>query len=172
MWARPVTVRDAVEMWLSRCFDAINQDIIARLMKYEPDKWREVTVPVAGDSVFVFKTGTYGDVIECDKQSGDYRIRLVNDSKMYARAKDFRGVYFDKLPAWRTMWSFSDDFDDRWFRKQGGLEIMSELGFRVYEHEDFGYFFGIDGAGYDFYEAHWIPLYRARGLLWHKPEEG
>ena len=70
MWARPVTVRDATEMWLSRCFDAINQDIIARLMKYEPDKWREITVPVEGDSVFVFKTGAYGEVIEHEVLSG------------------------------------------------------------------------------------------------------
>ena len=34
----------------------------------------------------------------------------------------------------------------------------------------FGYFFGIDGAGYSFYEEHWIPLYKARGLQWHKTE--
>ena len=37
----------------------------------------------------------------------------------------------------------------------------------MYKHEEFGYFFGIDGAGYDFYEAHWTPLYKARGLHWH-----
>lgn len=29
---------------------------------------------------------------------------------------------------------------------------------------------GIDGAGYDFYEAHWEPLYKARGLHWHSEE--
>ena len=34
-----------------------------------------------------------------------------------------------------------------------------------------GYFFGIDGAGYSFYEEHWIPLYKARGLQWHKENE-
>ena len=28
----------------------------------------------------------------------------------------------------------------------------------------------IDGAGYDFYESHWIPLYKARGLQWHETE--
>ena len=37
----------------------------------------------------------------------------------------------------------------------------------MYESGEFGYFFGIDGAGYDFYECHWIPLYKARGLQWH-----
>lgn len=27
---------------------------------------------------------------------------------------------------------------------------------------------GINGAGYDFYEAHWIPLYKALDYHWHK----
>ena len=34
----------------------------------------------------------------------------------------------------------------------------------------FGYIFGIDGAGYDFYEDHWIPLYKERGIQWHDKE--
>ena len=46
---------------------------------------------------------------------------------------------------------------------------MSRCGFRIYESEEFGYFFGIDGAGYSFYDEHWVPLYRARGLHWHDP---
>lgn len=45
---------------------------------------------------------------------------------------------------------------------------MADCGFRVYKQEDYEYIFGIDGAGYDFYESHWCPLYKARGLHWHK----
>jgi hypothetical protein len=47
---------------------------------------------------------------------------------------------------------------------------MADLGFRIYQTEDFGVVFGIDGAGYDFYEAHFEPLYKLRGLCWHKKE--
>lgn len=68
---------------------------------------------------------------------------------------------------WGTMWSFGDGCDDWWLEDGDGIRIMSECGFRIYEHEEFGYFFGIDGCGYDFYEAHWLPLYNARGLQWH-----
>ena len=81
--------------------------------------------------------------------------------------------YYDALPMWGTMWQFGDRIDDDWLSGEfgeHGLKLMSECGFRIYEHEEFGYFFGIDGAGYDFYEAHWIPLYKARGLHWHKEE--
>ncbi len=77
----------------------------------------------------------------------------------------------DYLPMWGTMWSFGDSADDYWLEKGGGLELMAECGFRIYEQEDFGYLFGIDGAGYSFLHEHWIPLYKARGLRWHREEE-
>ena len=70
-----------------------------------------------------------------------------------------------EFPAWGTMWAFDDICDIEWC--QGHLEEMKECGFRIYESEDWEYVFGINGGGYDFYEAHWIPLYRARGLKWH-----
>ena len=77
----------------------------------------------------------------------------------------------DFLPLWNTMWTFGDPPDDFWLQDEGGLEIMAEYGFRIYEQEDFGYIFGIDGAGYDFMSAHWLPLYKARGLCWHDVKE-
>jgi len=79
----------------------------------------------------------------------------------------------DTLPIWGTMWAFGDNIDNDWIRGkfgQDGLQLMADCGFRIYESEDWGYIFGIDGCGYDFYEDHWIPLYKARGLRWH--EEG
>ena len=75
------------------------------------------------------------------------------------------------LPMWSTMWSFGNSADDSWLEKGDGLELMAECGFRIYEQEDFGYLFGIDGAGYSFMDEHWIPLYKARGLHWHREEE-
>lgn len=82
---------------------------------------------------------------------------------------------YDFLPIWGTMWSFESFCDELWLEEEleedDGIEIMSKLGFRIYYHEEFGYFFGIDAAGLDFYEEYWIPLYKARGLHWHKEEE-
>lgn len=73
----------------------------------------------------------------------------------------------DLLPIWGTLWAFDDSSDINWLETDEGLSAMSDCGFRVFYHDDFGYFFGIDGAGYDFYKKHWIPLYLARGLHWH-----
>ena len=77
----------------------------------------------------------------------------------------------DYLPMWGTMWSFGNSADVYWLEEKDGLELMAECGFRIYEQEDFGYLFGIDGAGYSFMDQHWIPLYKARGLRWHREEE-
>lgn len=74
---------------------------------------------------------------------------------------------FGCLPMNWMMWSFNDPVDTLWLEKCDGLRKMAECGFRVYKNDEFGYFFGIDGCGYSFYEAHWIPLYKARGLRWH-----
>ena len=78
--------------------------------------------------------------------------------------------FYDALPMWGTMWSFGDSIDDSWLEEDNNLQLMSECGFRIYRHCEHGYFFGIDGAGYDFFESHWIPLYKARGLMWHDDE--
>ena len=77
---------------------------------------------------------------------------------------------YDLLPMWGTMWAFSDSCDSDWLKFGNGILKMSQCGFRVFESEKFGYFFGIDGAGYDFYESHWLPIYNARGLKWHDTE--
>lgn len=95
-----------------------------------------------------------------------YCIEFPDGKLISAAAEDFEVVHDDILPIWGTMWSFRDSADTRWL-EDDGIQSLSKCGFRVYESDEFGYFFGIDGAGYDFYEEHWIPLYRARGLRWH-----
>lgn len=75
-----------------------------------------------------------------------------------------------QFPMWGAMWQFHNSIDEEWIDR-GGLELMSKIGFRVYKSENYGYYFGIDAAGLDFYESYWIPLYEARGLMWHDEEE-
>lgn len=99
-------------------------------------------------------------LVQCDPDEWTEKTILTEEEEEY---------YEDYLPMWGTMWSFDDSADNWWLEDGDGIEAMSKCGFRIYEHEEFGFFFGIDGAGYNFYEAHWIPLYKARGLQWHDP---
>lgn len=173
MRRKGMTVREAAEEWV-REMNAIQLGMIEKLMMAEPDDWSEITVPVAGDTVYVFDLPDgcedhYGEISSYDEESKLYAVRLSNGKLVSVDEDDFDVQRGDVLPMWGMMWSMSDPCDDWWLEEGGGIRVISECGFRVYVSEEFGYFFGIDGAGYSFYEAHWCPLYRARGLQWHDP---
>ena len=161
------TIKEAAEAWV-REMNAISHSMISRLCQVDPDDWMEITKPCRCDKVYLFEVGDYGEItgIEDDK----YTIELENGTEIKCSDDNFYVERDEFLPMWGTMWSFGDSCDDWWLEERDGIRIMSECGFRIYESEEFGYFFGIDGAGYDFYSEHWIPLYKARGLQWHETE--
>lgn len=71
------------------------------------------------------------------------------------------------LPMWNTLWEITNSSDVSWVMKN--LEVVAKCGFRIYEDtNNRSILLGIDSGGYDFYKAHWIPLYEARGLMWHQ----
>lgn len=76
----------------------------------------------------------------------------------------------DNWPAmWGTLWTFGEAIDEVWARTHA--DEIGALGFLVYSSDETGILLAIDGAGFDFYEAFWVPLYRLRGLEWHLTEE-
>lgn len=164
-----LTIRDATERWVHE-MNAIPTGMIEKMMNIGDEDIHEVTEPAVGDRVYCYQPlSEHCGVIENIYEDGQYHIQLDNDSWTDAERDDFEVEYDDTLPMWGTMWSFGDSADDWWLEEDDGIEIMSECGFRIYESDEFGYFFGIDGAGYNFYDEHWIPLYKARGLQWHDP---
>lgn len=162
------TIKEAAEAWV-REMNAIPQEMILRLMSADPDDWSEVTRPAKYNHVYIDSENEYGEITEINDDI--YSVELNNGEEIECVEDDFEVCHDDLLPMWGTMWSFGDNIDDYWLEEKNGLELMSRCGFRIYQSEEFGYFFGIDGAGYDFYEDHWIPLYKARGLHWHKESE-
>ena len=68
-------------------------------------------------------------------------------------------------PMWSTWFEPVDALDVDWI--EGHTRTVAELGFTLIYADGYFYALGIDGAGYNFYTAHWIPLYRRRGLKWH-----
>jgi len=95
------------------------------------------------------------------KESGDSIIEITPPTN---KSNNRSGVF---LPICSKMYSFRHHGDRHWLDNPANLQAMADCGFRIYRQYDYGYIFGIDGAGYDFYAAHWIPLYKARGLRWH-----
>ena len=169
MLRKGMTRKEAAQEWVNG-FNAISTQMIAKLMQIDPDRWCEVTCPAVGDRVRIIDEGEgEGEVIKVDPNML-YKIKLDNGIIWGGYVDRIEVEYDDRLPMWSTMWSFGDSCDEHWLDDRygyDGIMAMSQCGFRIFKSEEFGYFFGIDGAGYDFYEAHWIPLYNERGLKWH-----
>lgn len=79
---------------------------------------------------------------------------------------EYNSSVYAPFPMWATMWQFSDSADIYWIEQN--IQAMIKCGFCIYRSEQYGYFFGINGCGYNFITEHFIPLYKKRGLKWHK----
>lgn len=168
------TKLEACRAWVET-FNAIPANVIEKLLKADCEEITEVTKPSRYDRVELYD-GSEGEIIDImnTKQSPVYRVKLdTPDSKGHETVLvhdcDFSVLRDGYLPMWGTLWAFDNSIDNDWLSGEfdtDGLQLMSDCGFRIYEQEDYGYIFGIDGAGYDFYESHWLPLYRARGMRW------
>ena len=165
------TKREACESWV-REMNQFPLDMIRKVIEADGyTTWREITPPTKCDRVYIFFNQMEGEIIGTYTNEDDetiLNIKLDNGEIINTTSDEIEVQYDDLLPMWGWMWQFSDNCDDWWLEEH--LQEMTDCGFRIYEHEEFGYFFGIDGAGYSFYEAHWLPLYDIRGLNWHKEE--
>lgn len=161
-----MTIREATELWVSRDMNAIPQSVLVKLQQLDPDDIQEITPICKGDRVYVCSAGEEGEVITIDEA---YTIELDNGETVEVEESDLERQDYSFFPMWGTMWNFSCSFDEDWARSH--LSEMAACGFRLYESEDYGLVFGIDGAGYNFYDEHWIPLYKARRLRWHDKED-
>lgn len=176
MAANGMTISEATHRWVSE-MNSYPQDMIQTLIDAKPDEWAEVTKPASGDKVCVWDgehDDCRGEIVEdcCDGEDDLHRIEFYDKELGDAilSEDDFEVERYGYLPMWGWMWSFGDSADDYWLEEMDGIRKMSQCGFRIYKNDEWGYFFGIDGAGYSFYESHWIPLYEERGLQWHDPK--
>lgn len=161
-----MTVSEAANEWV-REMNAYPQDMLKTLMQSKPDDWSEVTTPLRCDRVHVYNLPggceDYSENGKIEDVIGETYIIKLDDGNTIESQKDNFEVERDGiLPMWGWMWSFGNPVDHYWLEELDGIEQMSKCGFRVYYNENWGYFFGIDGAGYDFYSKHWIPAYKAR----------
>lgn len=161
-----MTIKEAAEYWVHAYMAPIDTSLVSEL---EPD---EITLPLIGSSVYLYESiegQSEGEITEISlDKNGDmcYKINLGYDKTVTLHSDDFTLDSCSIMPMWGTMWSFKDICDIGWIESKEGLQALSDCGFRVYRTDN-DYYFGIDGCGYDFYEDHWIPLYKARGIRWH-----
>lgn len=140
--------KDAVTKWVDS-FNAIPLPLIEKAYISDIDSVTELT-PLD---------------YRCDECYNEFTEPIDNKCP-HCNSEYFYEREFDSFfPMWGTMWTFSEKIDDWWLENH--LQEMANCGFRIYESDEIGYFFGIDGAGYSFLDEHFTPLYDVRGLKWH-----
>lgn len=166
-----MTLREAVELWVNRDMTAIPLTVVEKIIKISDyTDIQEITPITTGDQVWSEEHQEVGEVLKTyqDDDGEIFAVVNFNDGlKAEIPIEDLDKEDETSLPMWGTMWTFTVTSDNDWLGDEDNLRKMAECGFRIYESEDYGYIFGIDGAGYSFYDEHWIPLYKARGLQWH-----
>lgn len=167
IYKEKTTIKDAARQWVDG-FNAIPSSLIEKAYKNNIDDLVELTPITAGDYVWSNDFQGSFEVVSVNKEEETAKIEVDGEEKEV----DLDDLFLEKdswLPMWGWLWMFDKKIDDEWAMKN--LDLLAECGFRIYEDQEDGHLFiGIDGAGYDFYESHWIPLYKARGLHWHDEE--
>lgn len=167
-----MNIKESANLWVNRDMIAVPLTVVEKLCKYSDYcDMNEITPISINDRIYYIPNDEYGYITGCttDDEGNIYIINLDSGEQINVTDEcDLEILHDDYFPMWGTLWAFDNSFDSDWL--ENNLQIMANLGFRIYESEDYGYVFGIDGAGYDFYESHWIPLYKARGLKWHETE--
>ena len=147
---KTMTKLEACREWVNS-FNAIPQSIIERVYKEDIDELDELTPVIVGDTIW------------CDDLQDEFEIKSIDYSTDNAVITDENNeefevntcnIYVDHdswLPMWGTMWTLSS-IDEQWIKDNRAKVV--QCGFRIFESDELGVFIGIDGAGYDFYEAH------------------
>lgn len=175
------TKKDAAYAWVQE-FNAIPQSVIEKLNKVDIEENGEgvveVTPPTVGDRVSLWDSdySGEGEIVGIEFHDDDETEYIIapdvdTSTKIYVYENCFDVIRDDFLPMWGMMWQFNDPCDTWRIEEPQWRQKMADCGFRIYTQEDYGYIFGIDGAGYDFYSDHWIPLYEKWGLHWDDETE-
>ena len=162
MYATKMTIREATQKWVGEV-SRIPIGIVEKLLEANPDELQEITPASVYDRVDLYdgEHSGVGEITGYDEERPVYtpsRWTMGRKSRRNGTCFDVRRD--DYLPMWGTMWAFGDLSDEDWLER-GGLQKMADCGFRIYEQEDYGYIFGIDGAGYSFFDEH-LSLYIRR----------
>lgn len=160
-----ITEQQGCSNWFNSAYPAVSVDLLEN-----SDEGRFLQckdLPQVGSTISEF--GEFG---ECDDFPYDITEVSLEDEVVIAESEGDRiELSFDELccldgrPMWNTAWDLGGEPTCE------EIQLYNDCGIGVYEDEDSNWYMGIDGCGYDFYDDHWLKLYRKRGLQWHTTEE-
>jgi hypothetical protein len=172
---------DARNSVLSEASDWLNSLSEVRVTDNFPDNSEGDIEVVGGDKVYVnvAQDEEFEDAADALESTGIWKanpdgtliddggnIVSLDDALDSATTDDLIEERFSDEEQWPPMWStvWRLDYLLSWLTPQ---DVADFSGVTVYSdaNEVRGYFIGVNGAGYDFYEAHWLPLAYLLGRL-------
>lgn len=161
-----MTESEACRKWFESTFKPISVDAIESSDNDHYLRCRDL--PEVGSTISLY--GEYG----CEERFY-YTVTGVDIGKEMVFAEGENGeeitipfvelANLDDSPIWNTVWVLDDE------PTYQELQELNDCDISVYEDCDGNWYFGIDGANYDFYEKHWLKLYRRRGICWHSTQD-
>ena len=147
-----------VSQFIEREFSAIPLHIIERGHTFG-ENIEEITPTVFYVGEQVLNTGNWqsGEIIKLREDAAIVQVEDQDEQEEW-EFSEMEKEYTDYgYPMWGTLWLAGTSWMERFILEN--LNKIAERGFRIYETEEGDILLGIDGAGYDFYEMHWNPLY-------------
>lgn len=162
-----MNLQEAIRKFVSE-LNSIPTTMVSELYENKPENLIELTPPTEDDTVYHHRFGE-GRIILVDYGQQNAVVDFYTYGENVVALEELEVERDDFLPMWGYMWMVDNPIDKEWARKN--LHLVAQCGFRIYEDQNNDWLFiGIDGAGYDFFEKHWKPLYLARGLKWHEDD--
>jgi len=152
-------VLEACRLWVERDFSLIPTSLIEKAYFGENKCGDEITILAPSFENFKAEYMKENCLVE----------GYEGDPCSVCRTEYCQEAYYEsvsKIPMWGYVFVPENSLDREWIKNNA--EKVAKLGFIVYETDEIGVYLGINGAGYDFYEHHWVPLYLERGLKWHE----
>ena len=142
---------DIVKFRISGDFNDIRLDNVQKIFPY----WFENTLTV--------------ETTDQDLKDGGYNPKDMTENDLDEAKNEL--IDQQREVIWSTLFEAKDNTIKDWILENYD-KIITKAGFTIIdlskENEgeyETGIFLGVNGTGYDFYEAHWIPLYKIFGVI-------
>ena len=165
-------IKEATRQFMNRHFDSIPTVLFEQALELAHNKGE------CADDVLELVDTKYRRCPECD-ETNVAKGKEWDDNEHEWNCPDCEASFDDNGEPWERLQLAEPD---HWPGAHGTVfwttwdsvgKVAAQCGFEVYESPQFnGVILAVDGGGYDFVEAHWMPLYMAMEITWHEDKEG
>lgn len=169
--------RDAVMKFAGSEFNNIPLSLVKKAYDYVIN---EKVVPLVEPTLNDYGLTSKYEPDEPDKEECTSEREYQNEMKIYKEElesfEEYTKAYekwesdsLNNFPTWGTIFECKSKDDAN--RIRDNINEVQEMGFIILDDfDELDLCLGVDGGGYNFYEAHWSKLYDFLGMKWHDEE--